>query len=375
MATGPAIPTTPPDVAALIAKARVPRDRAAKKVADVLRRVDAGEPPLNEIREIWAYGSFARGALEVGDVDLYGLIDDPRTIDRFRMDVYFDRKRPFANHNKALGCSGSSLVSFDAHPVFQEPREPASPARLAELKAAGTRVDAVLPVEKPVIEHVVTDQPLAGPFVLLWARGDRLEWALDRLAAINPDPKASRFDRTTTVPLMDDLTPKMGPEAAFRLAAQIRQGNLTCRALVLQPAVAPRLTRTRLERRYWSSQRKGPSAREAAAAAALALLDDEAVDLRAVRLVDGPITTRTVTSTVLIDFNPWFVYLASTGRYPDGYRVLQVWPTNPKGPWLALDVMTLDQSAARALDHELSDWRFTREERVARLLNYLPGSS
>lgn len=58
---------------------------------------------------------------------------------------------------------------------------------------------------EPVVGHAATGEPLAGPFVLLWARGDQLDWALDRLHSITEDPDAGRHERTTTVPLLEQL--------------------------------------------------------------------------------------------------------------------------------------------------------------------------
>jgi hypothetical protein len=51
----------------------------------VLRRLVSGDPAHSGVREVWAYGSFARGALQVGDVDLYPLVDDDRDEQRFML--------------------------------------------------------------------------------------------------------------------------------------------------------------------------------------------------------------------------------------------------------------------------------------------------
>lgn len=61
---------TPRDVAAFLAKRQIPHARAKRKLANALARAATGVPPVDPIREIWTFGSFARGALAVGDVDL-----------------------------------------------------------------------------------------------------------------------------------------------------------------------------------------------------------------------------------------------------------------------------------------------------------------
>jgi hypothetical protein len=218
MPYGPARPASPPDVAAFIAKSRIPRARAAKKVQDVLRRAAAGGPDLDPIREIWAFGSFARGAATVGDVDLYILVDESSDERGYAYRMFLERRRPFAAQAKALGCSGASIVDLQAYPVFDAPGEPASPERLATLDEAASA--GVVPASAPVLTHVVTGERLAGPFVLLWARGDRLEWALERLIGIAEHPRGARHERTTSVPLLDDFTHKLGLVTAFGIAAR-----------------------------------------------------------------------------------------------------------------------------------------------------------
>ncbi len=47
------------------------RSQATKRVDSLLARAASGEGRyLPRVREVWVFGSYARGALEVGDVDL-----------------------------------------------------------------------------------------------------------------------------------------------------------------------------------------------------------------------------------------------------------------------------------------------------------------
>jgi len=368
----PQRPETPPDVAAFIAKRRTPRARAVRKLEDVLARVAAGQPPLDDIREMWVFGSFARGAPTVGDVDLLIKVDEARNEQQFFSDAFWGRKRPFADHIRAMGAGGASFMSVHPYPVHMAPTgplEPASSRRCKALKEAGLPLRGFARVEEPRLLHDVTEEPLRGPFVLLWARGDELEWALERLHAVPEDPMAERHERTTTVPLIDDLTERLGLHPAFRLAAQIRQGNLTCRALVLQPHQAPRLAAKALQRRYKDSG--AVSARALAAGAALARLESEGTDLRAVRLNNEAVTVQVHTPAVDIGFNVFDVFRVAGGSLPTGWRHLHVWASGVKGPWLALEVLSLDQEAALALDIRLTGIDRTREERAAEILAVL----
>jgi hypothetical protein len=348
----------------------VPREKAARKLEDVLRRLDAGSPELARVREVWVFGSYARGAPAVGDVDLYVRIDEPRSLEEVGLGLVFGGERPFAAGKRALGCSGRSLVSVQPHAVFGAPGEPLSPERAAlEDDPTDPRWVAV---QEPVVRHAVTDEPLAGPFVLLWARGDQLEWALRRLAAIPERQDARRHDRTTTVPMIDDLVEKLGLPVAFQLAVQVRGGNIACRSLLLPPAEAPRSTRDALRERYDRGPHAPQSPRSAAASAGLAVLEAEGCDLRSVRLVDTPVTVRPLRTPpfVYIDFNPFLIYRLASYDLATR-RLLQIWPTNAKGPWLALDLTVVQPDRIMPLAEEIFRTVASREDSGRRVREFL----
>jgi hypothetical protein len=355
-------------VAAFLARSRIPRARATQKLKEVLRRVGAEEPPVDRVRELWAFGSFARGAPEVGDVDLYILVDEPRTPQRFSLDLIYDRRRPFADQIAAMGCGGSSFVSVQGHPVFDAPGEPASPERLASAAASAAQW---VPVKEPIIRHIVTGEPLAGPFLLLWARGDELDWALKRLHGIAERPDAGRHERTTTVPLLDDLSGNLGLETSFALAAQVRRANIACRAYLLHHAQAPATARRALAERYFNPARKAPSIREIAGSAALHHLAVAGTDLRDVLFVDAPVTQNSRTPRVFVDFNPFQLYLAAAGSYHTGDRLVHVWPSRRTGPWLAMELEVLDEDGVLELHHWLTAMEEGQEARAVRLLEVL----
>jgi hypothetical protein len=358
------LPVATDDVLEFLAQRRTPRARATKKLEDVLARLVAGEPPLDRLRTAWVLGSYARGALDVGDVDLFVMIDEARSRSQQSLDAYYRRAHPYAEIVKALGCGAGSIVSLDVEPVFEEEHGPADNRPVRNPPT-------------PVLGHLVTGEPFDPPPRLLWARGDTIETARSRLAAIPEDPKARRFERTTTVPLLDELQPLLGVETAFVLAVQVRRENVELRAVLLESADAPSSTRGLLGERYSEG-----SARRGAAASALAYLECEGVDLETVRLVDAPATgwrqdmpeQQDEEVVTVVDFNAFRLYSLGAGAYPTGWRHLHVWPRTKRGPWLALQARVLDRERASNVHHAIHRLEGGPEARAARVRRILYGA-
>jgi hypothetical protein len=72
-----------------------------------------------------------------------------------------------------------------------------------------------------------------------------------------------------------------------------------------------------------------------------------------------------------IGFNVFDVFRAVGGSLPTGGRHWHIWASGVKGPWLALEVLSLDQEAALALDIRLTGIDHTPEERAAEILAVL----
>lgn len=354
------LPTTPDDVTEFLARRRTPRARATKKLDDVLARLVAGEPPLDRLRTAWILGSYARGAPDVGDIDLYLEIDETRSRGKQALDALYRRAHPYSEVVKALGCGSRSVVSIDVEPKFLD--EDTSEDR-----------DAIRPVT-PNLGHAITAEPFDPPPMLLWARGDKLETARSRLAAIPEDPAARSYERTTTVPLIDDLLPLLGVDTAFLLAMQVRLNSVALEAALLQPSDPPPPTWRVLEERYSEG-----SSRRGAAAAALAHLERNGIDLDTVELVDGPATDWRHRSldedafTTSVDFNAFHLYRLGGGGYPTDWRHLHVWPQSRRGPWLALEARVLDRDRASKLHLGLNAWGKSREDRAAEVRKILYG--
>ena len=142
------------------------RERAVILIEHVLRHLDQeqAEWPLSLVTEVNVFGSFARGALEPHDVD----IDVEHSVDRRWAEHFADCVAYGRNPNSALkrpltaGRRGCELqFNFRGRAKFE--------------------------------------------LTPLWRRGDTLQDALGRLAAIRPDPEAHRAPREAMLPQFEGL--------------------------------------------------------------------------------------------------------------------------------------------------------------------------
>src|SRR5579884_53791 len=332
------------DVLAFLAKGRVARDRATRKLTDVLKRLTNGNPPLDRVRAAWIFGSYARGALDIGDIDLIVAIDEPRSPQQQALQSFYRRAHPYAEIVSALGCGGNSYVNVHVEPVFEPEPQPISPWRKARLERAGGPIGTTRVPELGPMGHTVTGEPFDPQPELVWVRGDDACDIAQRLDAFTPDPGARRYERTTTVAVIDDLLERLGVETAFMLAAQIRQGNLTVRPLLIHDRPVPQVAVAALRARYTER-----SVRGRALGSALTLLQEEGIDIVRGVYLPGGSTLRDLGHAarrrdravpIAIDFNPFLLYKAAAGDLPDdGERHLHIWPSGPRhGPCLALEL-------------------------------------
>jgi predicted nucleotidyltransferase len=167
---------TPPESEGIYAQA-VRRAEAAKRIEGLLARVANGEGRyLPRIREVWLFGSYARGALEVGDVDLA---------------VEFDQTKDEAGRWFATLLAGG----FD---------------HVGALKRELRGNQRVLEVHLNELDELRKEgfEPQ-----LLWTRGESFETARDRLSALAADPSAGRASRDTVHPLLVEVE-KLVPRPA-----------------------------------------------------------------------------------------------------------------------------------------------------------------
>jgi hypothetical protein len=146
----------------------VRRERGIQLVTGALERLaTAPEYPLTLVDELYVFGSFARGALEPHDVDL----DVEYTADgQYRAaQIWYMSQGRHSNTDLRAALAGRTRgMQFQ----FQE---------LENLHATSIAT------------------------TLLWRRGESLEIALERLAAIKPDPDAGRAPRDEMHPAFDGI--------------------------------------------------------------------------------------------------------------------------------------------------------------------------
>jgi hypothetical protein len=147
----------------------VKRWEATKRIEGLLARVVDGEGSyLPRVSEVWVFGSYARGALEVGDVDLA---------------VEFDQTKDGAGRWSATLMAGG----FDHLGALR--RELRGNQRALEL-----HFNEFEDLRKEGFEPR-----------LLWRRGDSLEGAHARIAALAPDAQARRAARDAIHPLLAEV--------------------------------------------------------------------------------------------------------------------------------------------------------------------------
>lgn len=144
----------------------VKRERALLLAEHVIRALDENqhEWPLSLLTELYVFGSFARGGLDPHDVDL---------------DVEFDSDERWSSHFVTCFSSGR-----DPNAVFRR----------------------ALTGGKRGCQFQFRFRDRADfDMTLLWHMGDTLQAALDRLAAIRPDPAAGRAPREAMLPEFEGL--------------------------------------------------------------------------------------------------------------------------------------------------------------------------
>ena len=190
------------------------RERAIDLAEHLLQNLDDGQGtwPLSLVTAVYVFGSFARGALTPGDLD----IDVEKTSDQ-QWSTHFMR----------------SLSSG---------RDPSIPLR----KALTTR--------RRGYQFVFQYQDMDGrdfEMTLLWKRGDTLDAAMKRLHAIQADPAAARAERDSMLPEfegIDDWIPRPHRES---LRAAVSSGAIRIERLVLpdSPVASPVAAR-HIQRRW-----------------------------------------------------------------------------------------------------------------------------
>jgi hypothetical protein len=196
----------------------VKRSEARKRVEALLARVVGGTGSyLPRVRELWIFGSYARGALEVGDVDLA---------------VEFDQTKDEAGMWFATLMAGG----FDHLGALR--RELRGNQRALEL-----HFNEFEDLRKEGFEPQ-----------LLWRRGDSLEQAHARLAALTPDASAQRAPRDSVHPLLAEVERLIPRPARQELSLFVWAGWLEATLVELpREQAANDVTRRRFARQWSAS--------------------------------------------------------------------------------------------------------------------------
>ncbi len=192
------------------------RSEATRRIEGLLDQVANGEGRyLPRVREVWIFGSFPRGALEVGDVDLA---------------VEFDQTKDEAGRWFATLMAGG----FDHLGALR--RELRGNQRALEIhfnELADLRKEGVEPR-------------------LLWQRGDSLEEAHARLVALAPDANAQRAARDTVHPLLTDAEKLIPRPARQEFSLFMWAGWLDTKLVELPPKQAANPVTRRRFAEQWS---------------------------------------------------------------------------------------------------------------------------
>jgi predicted nucleotidyltransferase len=191
------------------------RSEAAKRINGLLGRVVSGEGCyMPRVRGVWVFGSYARGALEVGDIDVA---------------VEFDQTKDEAGRWFATLMAGG----YDHLGALR--RELRGNQRALEI-----HFNELEDLRKEGFEPQ-----------LLWQRGDSLEEARARLAALAPEPSAQRAARDTVHPLLADVEKLIPRPARQEFSLFMWAGWLDAKLVALPPQRAANpVTRRRFARQW-----------------------------------------------------------------------------------------------------------------------------
>jgi predicted nucleotidyltransferase len=195
----------------------VKRSEATRRIEGLLDRVATGEGRyLPRVRGVWVFGSYARGALVVGDVDLA---------------VEFDQTGDEAGRWFATLLAGG----FDHLGALR--RELRGNQRVLEL-----HLNDLDELRKEGFEPQ-----------LLWTRGDSFETARDRLRTLAPDASAGRASRDTVHPLLVQVEKLVPRPARQEFSVFVWAGWLDVKLIDLPDHEATNPVTCRRFRQQWSS--------------------------------------------------------------------------------------------------------------------------
>ncbi|MFD6912387.1 nucleotidyltransferase domain-containing protein [Streptomyces virginiae] len=222
------------------------RERASGLLRDMLDRLDAGERPLDLVDEVYVFGSYARGALDPGDLDVAVVHRTDREFAAELVGAMMSGRDPMAGMKRALrGNKRGFQFQFNQNSGLPAGAEP----------------------------------------VLLWKRGDTLADAQARLAAIEPDPDAGRAPRDEMIEQFEGLDRWIPLPVRARLVEMVTAGAIGIHRVELPDAQPTRPDAIALLARRW----KADSPLRRAAGAALRYTEDLAAVTEAIWVQGDPL--------------------------------------------------------------------------------------
>jgi len=176
-------------------RGRISREKATAALSALLETICAGGPHAGCVTAVYVFGSYARGALTVGDVDV---------------DIEYDAKLDPALERELLD---RLVAGRDWNTPFRKALRPAR-----ALQVMFNRLELI-----------------AAP-VLVYQHGDPLDEALARVEAIAPDPTAGRAERDPVHPAIEPVADELARPTRILLTELFAAGLLSVELIDLDDA-------------------------------------------------------------------------------------------------------------------------------------------
>ena len=280
------------------------RERATALLEELLERVIAGGRWLDLIDELYVFGSYARGALEPGDIDL------------------------------AVAYTSDAEATHHFVRALAEGRDWNAPMRKA---LRGNRRGFEFSFQD--VDRLSAE--LGFEPVLIYRRGDTLADAVARLRAIREDPTAGRAEREAMLPEFEGLDKHLRRPLRATLVELRELGVIAIDRVALRDD-EPRDDRARglIDRRYKSKTSRA----KRAVCASVAWLEHAGCDVEETRIGDRPLRWGRkpihMVSWTLDRFNTLPAWI----REDTGGQWLHVVNPSVSKPLAALRITVLDSS-------------------------------
>jgi hypothetical protein len=306
---------------------RIPRERATGYVLELVERICGGGRYLDCITSVHAFGSWSRGAGEVGDVDLVVSYDA-------RLDEEVNRE-----------LVDRLVVGRDWNAPFRKALRP-----------------------RRALQIMFNQLQMVAEPVLVYERGDGFEAAVARVRAIAEDPAAGRAARERVHPVLEPVADALSRPSLIVLSELASRGYIELELIDLPDAELAEISDLdyrRFVHRHWTPT--SPLARAARAAGAYLLA--RGVKLSQVTLLGIPLTPgrRASTSAWAIEAREQHLreFVSDLGRRRVGHWLYVVRPAR-KRPLRALHVTAANRSALRQIN-DLDAWLAGNAPHIARI--------